>query len=150
MSVQAGNKYEATVKEAFVTESSKKATAGLFMVYTTSDGEIDKTWWITPATAERLLENLGTCFNITKAQMLDDEFIGAIGTVLRGQVCSITTEEASGPKGEPIVEVQWMNPAGYRPKKLQGGQLKRISGLFAGGPVSSPEYVDRMSDDVPF
>lgn len=157
MSVKADMKYSATVRDAFITESPAKGTTGLFLSFQTEDGPIAHTIWVTPATVNRVREDLGKCFGITGAQLQDDAFLEGIGAVVRGQNVQITTEMDDF-KDEPRVIVKWMNPAVFTPKRITGTGMKRVTGLFGGGPVSSPAYSDRSGavagtitdDDVPF
>lgn len=138
MSVRPETKYKETeVLDAFMTESKEKGTAGLYFKLLTEDGEIEHTAWITPNTVERLKETLFECFSITGTELLDVAFLAKIGERIRGDKVSITTDEGDERYG---VKVKWMNPAGFKPKKLESVSLKRIAGLFGGGPVSSPAY----------
>lgn len=139
MPVQPDTKYEATVKDAFLSESKNAGTPGLFISFETEDGSIDHTFYVTTKTVEKLKEDLGKCFGITQAQLMDGAFLSSIGTTLRGQKVSITTQEKEY-NGNVSVAVQWMNPLGFKPKTLDVQGVKRVAGLFGGGPVSSPAY----------
>lgn len=160
MAVQADMKYEATVKDAYMTESKTKGTAGLFFSFDTEDGPIDHTFYITPSTAERLKENLFQCFGISPAELNDVSFLEKISNRVRGDKVQITTKEDEY-NGDVRVVVQWMNPVGFGAKRVEHTGLKRIAGIFGGGPVSSPAYSNRnepppafnqgiTDDDVPF
>ena len=144
MSLQPDEKYEATVKDAYLTTSKTKGTAGIFFAFETEAGPIEHTAWLTPATAERLKETLGKCFGTTPEQLVDEKYLTSIGTLWRGEKVQITTE-GDEYNGEERVIVKWMNPAGFRPARIAGDEVKRFAGLFGGGPVSSPEYTTRAS-----
>lgn len=137
MPVQPDTKYDAVIREAYITESMEKQTPGLFMSYDTADGNIEHTWYITPNTVDRLKENLFQCFQITPAELNDNVFLSKIGARIKGDRVKITTKEEEY-NGKMKIVVQWMNPAGA--KKIEPQALKRVAGIFGGGPVSSPEY----------
>jgi len=157
MILQPNEKYEATVKDAYLTASKNKGTAGIFFAFETEAGPIEHTAWLTPATAERLKETLGKCFGTTPEQLQDEAYLTSLGTHLRGHKLQITTDSDEY-NGDERVIVKWMNPAGLRPLRVAGDEVKRFAGLFGGGPVSSPEYTSRASSledgitdsDIPF
>lgn len=140
MAVLAGEKYDAVIKDAYLTESMEKGTPGLFISYDTDAGNIDHTWFITPNTVDRLKENLLQCFGITAAELNDNAFLAKIGARIKGDRVKITTKEDEY-NGNKRVVVQWMNPAGA--KRVEPSNMKRIAGIFGGGPVSSPAYTNR-------
>lgn len=157
--IKADEKYDATVKDAYLTESAK-GTLGIFFALQTSDGPIGHTVWLTPNTAERVQEDLGKCFGVTSKQLLDTTFLEDIGDILTGEVIQITTE-AEDYRGEQRVKVKWMNPVLFKPSRASGNAVKRAAGIFSGGTVSSPDYRPEppagppagpplSDDDVPF
>jgi hypothetical protein len=171
MPVKKDWRYLATVADACIKESTTKGTPGLFMEYSTDDGLIKHTWYISPNSRKKLAENLEACFGIDQNALSDWEFLDRLGEVLTGQTCDIsTTEEEYDNKFRVIVS--WMNPAGsgtpgpLGPKRVADSQkLRRIAGIFGGGPVSSPAYkpnalvprdpaapttAPEFSEDVPF
>ena len=146
MGMQPETKYDAQVIDAFMTESKTKGTAGLFFALQTEVGRVEHTAWITPNTVSRLKEVLYDCFGVTSEQLSDLNFLAKIGEKLKGQMVSITRDEGDEQYG---VKVKWMNPAGFTPKRVEPVGLKRIAGLFGGGPVSSPAYMPRAEEPPP-
>ena len=139
MPLKPDEKYIMKVSDAYMTESKEKGTPALFMEYTSADGKIDREWYITMNTVARLREDLEKCFGITQEQLSDMAFLNRIGSFLRDQECQISTKGEEY-NGKSIVKVQWMNPVRSKPKKVEGAGLKRVAGLFGGGPMSSPAY----------
>lgn len=163
MPLQPETKYEAKVLDAFFTETKTKGTDAIYFKLDTEAGQIGHFTYVTPRTIERLKETLYECFGITAEEMKDPAFLEKIGERIKGDVISITTDEGDDQYG---VKVKWMNPAGFKPKKSEPAKLERVAAMFAGGPVSSPEYKTKpvggeppplawgnqgiTDDDVPF
>jgi hypothetical protein len=149
MALVANEKYVARVKDAFITKSDT-GTAGLFMSYDTDSGSIDHTWHITDKTFERLMDNLGKCFGITEAQLLDNSFLDKIGDSVHGKECRIETEDHEY-NGKHYVRIKWMNPIGFVPKKSSGAELSRVAGIFGGKRDAPAADFEGISDEsAPF
>lgn len=164
MSVQAGEKYEAVVSSASYTENDK-GTKGIFLSYKTGDGIVDRTFYVTENTIDRLKENLKECFGITDEQLEDKAFLrDQLCQFITGKNCSITTEltkDSNGniykdKNGKTYVGVQWMNPS-RAGKRITEDGFDKMAGLFGAaasrprGGNEEPPPVEWGGDaDVPF
>jgi hypothetical protein len=137
MSVQADTKYEAVVSSVLYTQNDN-GTKGIFISYKTGDGMIDRTWYVTENTIDRLKENLKECFGITDEQFDDKAFLrDSLCSFITGQNCSITTELQKDSnkniykdaKGNTYVGVQWMNPS-RAGKKITEDGFDKMAALF--------------------
>lgn len=146
MPVQADAKYEATVESAIFTTSAEKGTLGLFLNFKTGDGMVDRTWYVTENTVERLKENLDECFGVTEEHFSSDDFYtGGVNEFLHGKPCSITTEykkDSNGnvykdQNGRQYVTVQWLNPS-RAGKQVTKDSLPKLKSVFGGNVVSRP------------
>ena len=158
-------KYEGTVSSAAFITSAEKGTGGLSLIVSTSEGPIDRTFWITANTVERLKENLADVFGVTGEQLQNEQFLeGGVDTFLKGKNCSVVAElqkDASGniysdKDGRKYFTIKWLNPSRMG-KKVTGASTKKIAGLFGGGSSSGnsqePPPVDwggMDNPDVPF
>lgn len=145
MPVQADTKYEATVADASYTQNDK-GTLGLFMNYKTGDGMVDRVWYVTENTIDRLKENLSDCFGITTEQFEDKTFLrDQLCSFITGKNCSITTElrkDSNGniykdSNGKTYVGVQWLNPS-RAGKPVTSDGFDKMAGLF-GAVTSRPK-----------
>jgi hypothetical protein len=158
-------KYEGVVSSAAFVTSAEKGTGGLSLVVSTSEGPVDRTFWVTANTVERLKENLGEVFGVTGDQLQNEQFIeGGVSEFLKGRNCSVVVEHQkdsngniySDKDGRKYFTIKWLNPSRMG-KKAVGASVKKITGLFGGGSSSGnsqePPPVDwggTPNEDVPF
>ena len=156
-------KYEATVSSAAFTTSAEKGTGGFALIVSTSEGPLDRTFWITQNTVKRLEENLAEVFGITSEQLQNDQFVeGGVGEFLKGKSCSVVAElqkDSNGnvhkdSTGKTYYTIKWLNPSKLG-RKVSGASTKKITGLFGGASSDEqgPPPVDWggvADDDVPF
>ncbi len=155
-------KYEGTVASAAFITSPEKGTGGLELIVSTSEGQLDRTFWVTPNTTQRLKENLSEVFGVTEEQLRNKEFIkSGIGEFLKGKSCAVVTEyqkDSNGniytdKEGKKFFTIKWLNPS-RRGKKVEGVSVDKIAGLFGGsssGNDNEPPPVEWGGDErVPF
>lgn len=166
MSFVENEKYEGTVSSAAFVTSAEKGTGGLALVVSTSEGPLDRTFWVTANTADRLKENLGEVFGVTAEQLQNEQFIeGGVNEFLKGKACSVVAEyqkDSNGniytdASGKKYFTIKWLNPSRMG-RKVTGASTKKIAGLFGGSSSGSEEPpppawgADGIADpsDVPF
>ena len=154
MSVKADTKYEAKVLDAFLTESKNSRTPAIFFLFETKDGPIDHMAYVTPKTLERLKETMADCFGVTAedlARMASDQKWDRV----IGKTISIETV-AEEYNGNETVKVKWMNPARFKPAKVDAPIAKHVASMFtestleAAAPPLWNGGKGIMDDDVPF
>lgn len=155
-------KYEGTVSSAAFTTSQEKGTGGFALIVSTSEGPLDRTFWITSNTVERLKENLSEVFGVTPEQLQNEQFLeGGVNDFLRGKSCSVVAELQRDSNnnvykdstGKTYFTIKWLNPSKLG-KKVTGASTKKIAGLF-GGPPSGGDQEPPPPDwngqeDTPF
>ena len=150
MPVKIDEKYEGTVVSAQVTVSQEKGTKGLGIIVNTIDGNVDRTYYLTPGTKDFVTKTLKEAFGVTDAQLVSGEFWRGIGGFLKGKLCSITTEavkDASGNvrlshAGHPYATIKWLNPSRLG-KAASSKEVDDVVSLFGG------ESSDSGSDAPP-
>lgn len=135
MAFVVGQSYPATVTEAYVTKFDT-GTWALQINYNTAEGPAGRAWPISPATVERLVENLGKCFGLTRQQLEDMDFLtNKLGPFMIGKKCSIVMKdnEYKNKAGVTVknLEVQWMNAVNLQPVS-RPEDVKTVCNLFGG------------------
>lgn len=159
-------KFEGTVQAAAFVTSPEKGTGGFSLIVATSEGPVDRTWWISENSVQFVRETLNKTFGVTDEQLDDDSFIeGGVGTFLKGKPCSVVPELAKDSNGNIWKDknggtrwtIQWLNPSRLG-KSVSGASTKKIKGLFSGkssdseqGPPPVEWGGSNVNDqDVPF
>ena len=155
MPVKADEKYDAKVLDVFLSESKNQRTPEIYFLFETADGQIDHHLYITPKTVERAKETMQDCFHVSPEEVVEMSQSGDWSKI-KGQSISITTvsEEYND---KPVVRVQWMNAARFRPAKAQADTTKLVANLFSGQSTMSAPNAAPLNweapitdDDVPF
>lgn len=152
-------KHEVTVRDAYMSESSK-GTMGITFLFENDEGDIDCTRWVTPATSERVLTDLET-LGFSRDRFNDIANLEKLADITRGARCSITVEDEEY-AGNITPKVKWINPVGP-PKANTKEAMQRVFSILTGntitgGLVSAPRRPQNTpppsapisDDDVPF
>ena len=135
-------KYEGTVSSADFVVSPEKGTGGVFILVSTSEGPLDRTWWVSEKSSPFVKKMLSEAFGITDEQMDNDAF--EIREFLKGKQCSVVAELARDSNnnvykdvnGKAYFTIKFLNPS-RAGKKASGQSLKRIRNLLGSGSSSS-------------
>src|SRR5580692_3858613 len=136
-------RFEGTVQGAAFVPSPEggKSTGGFSLIVTTSEGPIDRTWWVSENSVSFLKENLHKVFGITDEQLDDESFLeGGVGAFLRGKPCAVVPELATDSNGNLWKDkngntrwtIQWLNPSRLG-RSISGSSTKKLRSLFGGG-----------------
>lgn len=163
-------RFEGTVQGAAFVASPEggKSTGGFSLIVATSEGPIDRTWWVSEGSVAFIRETLNKVFGITDEQLNDDAFLeGGVGTFLKGKPCAVVPELAKDSSGNIWKDknggtrwtIQWLN-ASRLGKSISGPSTKKLKGIFGSGSSSGdgqepppPDWNGQgaiADDDVPF
>jgi hypothetical protein len=127
--------YDATLQEAYMTESGQKGTPGIIFVFKFGDDYIDTTRWVTPNTSERLWADLET-LGFTKKHAEDMENLDRLTEICGGHACEIVCEDKEY-NGETKLDVKWINPVGGR-RSSNGNTKASIHAILNSNSITRP------------
>jgi len=159
-------RFEGVVQGAAFVPSQEggKSSGGFSLIVSTSEGPIDRIWWVSENSAAFIKETLNKVFGITDEQLDDNAFLeGGVGAFLKGKPCAVVPELAKDSNGNTWKDknggtrwtIQWLNPSRLG-HSISGASTKKLKGIFGGGSSGNSQepppadWGGTPDEDVPY